>query len=296
MSARHPPGGIEPPVRVRITPEESRLLAELILEHCGVALGSDAGFLLERRLASRLDHLSLGSYLEYYHYLSYDLGGPAELLECIERVTTHETYLFREQFQLDGFQREILPALQDRQGGRPLTVWSAGCSTGEEAYTIAAILAENALGTARVIGMDISLRGIRTAEAGIYGPSSFRTTSDERRDRFFDPLPAGQWRVREGLRRMCNFVHCNLLDTARLVELGPVDTIFCRNVLMYLSNQARRRVIEGFYEALVPGGYLLLGHSESLIGVPGRFDLVNLSTDLVYRKPGPLSTRARGRG
>ncbi|MFY0530870.1 hypothetical protein [Nannocystis pusilla] len=79
-------------------------------------LGGDAGFLLERRLASRLDHLSLGSYLEYYHYLSYDLGGSAELLECIERVTTHETYLFREQFQLDAFQREILPVLLGRRG------------------------------------------------------------------------------------------------------------------------------------------------------------------------------------
>jgi chemotaxis protein methyltransferase CheR len=280
---------------VRITAEETRLLAELVQEHCGVILGGDAGFLLERRLAGRLDHLSLGTFLDYYHYLSYDLAGPAELEECIERVTTHETYLFREQFQLDAFQREILPVLQARPGARPLTLWSAGCSTGEEAYTIAALLAENAPGAARVIGMDISLRGIRTAEAGIYGASSFRTTTDERRDRFFEPQPGGLWRAREGLRRMCNFVHMNLLDTARLVELGPVDTIFCRNVLMYLSNQARRRVVEGFYDALVPGGYLLLGHSESLISVPGRFDLVNLSTDLVYRKPGPLAARPSGR-
>lgn len=279
-------GGIEPPVRVPITPEEARLLAELILELCGVVLGGDAGFLLERRLASRLDHLSLKSYLEYYHYLSYDFGGPAEIAECIERVTTHETYLFREQFQLDGFQREILPVLLARRGGRSPAVWSAGCSSGEEAYTIAALLTDNASAGGRVIGSDISMRGIRTAEAGVYGPSSFRTTSEERQQRHFEPLPGGQWRVREGLRRMCSFVHLNLLDTARYAELGPIDTIFCRNVLMYLSTQARRRVVEGFYDVLVPGGYLLLGHSESLISVPGRFDLVNLSTDLVYRKPG----------
>lgn len=173
MNGRTSPGGIEPPVRVRITPEESRLLTELILDHCGVLLGGDAGFLLERRLASRLDHLSLGSYLEYYHYLSYDLGGAAELLECIERVTTHETYLFREQFQLDAFQREILPVLLGRRGAGAPVVWSAGCSTGEEAYTIAALLAENARPGSRVIGSDISLRGVRTAEAGIYGRAVF---------------------------------------------------------------------------------------------------------------------------
>jgi chemotaxis protein methyltransferase CheR len=279
-----PPRGVEPPVRVRISGEEARLIAELIQDHCGVALGDNAGFLLERRLASRLDHLSLGTYLEYYHYLCYDLGGPEELAECVERVTTHETYFFREQFQLDAFQREILPTLS--RPGRPPTVWSAGCSTGEEAYTIAILLAENARSGGKVVGCDISRRGLAAAEQGSYGPSSFRTTSDELRERYFEPVGGGQWRPRDSVRRACTFVHLNLLDTGRYAEMGAADAIFCRNVLMYLSNQARRRVVEGFYDALVPGGFLLLGHSESLIGVPVRFDLVNLSTDLVYRKPG----------
>lgn len=280
-----PPRGIEPPVRVKITAEEARLLAELIQDHCGVALGGDAAFLLERRLAPRIDALSFQTYLEYYHHLAYDLGGPAELAECVERVTTHETYFFREQFQLDGFQREILPALIARRGAAPLTVWSAGCSTGEEAHTIAILLAENARGGSRVIGTDISRRGIKAAERGVYGPSSFRTTPEAMRERYFEQTTGG-WRVKDPIRRMCNFVPLNLLDTARYAELGAVDAIFCRNVLMYLSTQARRRIVEGFYEALVPGGYLLLGHSESLISVSTRFDLVNLTTDLVYRKPG----------
>lgn len=284
--ANGPIRGVEPPVRVRITAEEARLIAELIQDHCGVALGGDAAFLLERRLAPRLDALSLQTYLEYYHYLAYDLGGPAELAECVERVTTRETYFFREQFQLDAFQREILPALIARRGAAPLTVWSAGCSTGEEAYTLAMLLAENARGGSRVIGSDISQRGVATALQGVYGPSSFRTTPEPLRERYFEPAAGGTWRVREAIRRMCNFVPLNLLDTARYAELGAFDAIFCRNVLMYLSTQARRRIVEGFYETLVPGGYLLLGHSESLISVSTRFDLVNLTTDLVYRKPG----------
>ncbi len=281
-----PARGVEPPLRVRITPEEARLISELIQEHCGVALGGEAAFLLERRLAPRLDALSLQTYREYYHYLAYDVGGPTELAECVERVTTRETYFFREQFQLDAFQREILPALGARRGAQPLSVWSAGCSTGEEAYTLAIVLAENARGGSRVVGSDISRRGLATAQQAVYGASSFRATPDAMRERYFEPVAGSSWRVHEAIRRMCNFVHLNLLDTARFGEIGAVDAIFCRNVLMYLSTQARRRVVEGFYEALAPGGYLLLGHSESLISVSTRFDLVNLTTDLVYRKPG----------
>ena len=121
-------------VRIRIGVDETLLLQELILEHCGVSLGGDAGFLFERRLGPRLEILGLASFLEYFHYLSYDLDGPAELEECVERITTHETYFFREQFQLDAFCREIAPQLRTSTAGelrpRGPSVWSAGCSTG----------------------------------------------------------------------------------------------------------------------------------------------------------------------
>lgn len=283
--------------RARITPEETRLLQELILEHCGISLGSDAGFLLERRLQPRLDALSLASFLEYYHHLCYDLDAAAELEECVERITTHETYFFREQFQLDAFRAEIVPDLLAAR--RPLAVWSAGCSTGEEAYTIAMLLAEAAPPSVLaapvppyVLGSDISPKVLAVAEQATYGPASFRTTPDEVRDRHFEPLPAGgpatQWRVAPPIRRMCSFVRLNLMDVARYPRPpggGRFAAIFCRNVLMYLSGQARHRVVEGFFDALAPGGYLLLGHSESLLNITTRFDLVHLDSDLVYRRP-----------
>lgn len=280
---RHADG--EPP----ITAEETRLLQELILDHCGVSLGADAGFLFERRLGPRLATLGLRSFLEYYHYLSYELDGPAELEECVERITTHETYFFREQFQLDGFSREIVPELLRARAGRPLAVWSAGCSTGEEAYTAAMILAEAGASTARVVGSDISHKVLAAAQQAVYGPASFRTTSDAVRDRHFEAAGPGQWRVAPEIRKMCSFVLLNLMDTRRFPTLTPTgarfDAIFCRNVLMYLSGQARHRIVEGFYDALAPGGFLLLGHSESLLSVTTRFDLVHLSSDLVYRRP-----------
>ena len=283
-------------VRVRITAEETRLLQELILEHCGVSLGADAGFLFERRLGPRLDALELGSFLEYVHHLSYDLDGPAELEECVERITTHETYFFREQFQLDAFSREIVPELRRGSAAarRGPAVWSAGCSTGEEAYTIAMLLTEGAavggpgrpqVGAGEVVGTDISRKVLAGAQQAVYGQASFRTTPDATRERWFEPAGAGMWRVAPAIRRMCSFVPLNLMDTARYAALGRLDVIFCRNVLMYLSSHARHRIVEAFYDALVPGGYLLLGHSESLLNVTTRFDLVHLSSDLVYRRP-----------
>src|SRR5690606_32890486 len=128
----------------RLTDEEARLIQEVIHEYCGLSYGLDSFFFLERRLGPRLDALGLGSYLEYYHYLRYDPGGPRELENVVERLTTHETYLFREQYQLDAFRFELLPELYRRHGshGR-LTIWSAGCSTGEEVYTIAILLRED---------------------------------------------------------------------------------------------------------------------------------------------------------
>ncbi len=275
-------------VRVAISVEETRLLQALILEHCGISLGADAGFLFERRLGPRLDSLSLGTFLEYFHYLSHDLGGPEELEECVERITTHETYFFREQFQLDAFSREIVPDLLRRGAPRrELAVWSAGCSTGEEAYTIAMLLADVAPELApEILGTDISPKVIAAAQQATYSAASFRTTSDLLRERHFEPAGAGLWRVVPALRRTCKFVRHNLTEIERFAEFGRQDVIFCRNVLMYLSSPARHRVVEGFYDALVPGGYLLLGHSESLLNVTTRFDLVNLSSDLVYRRPG----------
>ena len=274
--------------RIRINEEETRLLVEAIQEHCGVTLSVGSGFFLERRLSARLEALGLGSYLDYYQYLRYDPSGPREMEELIERITTHETYFFREQYQLDAFSDEILPDLANRWNRqRRIAVWSAGCSTGEEVYTIAMLLLESGLfkgWNIRVAGSDISRKVLATARAATYGENSFRTTDASLKRRYFVEN-GGRWTVRDDVRSMCSFGQLNLVSTERFRVLGPCDVIFCRNVLMYLSQEARHRVVEAFYDRLTPGGYLLLGHSESLLNVTTRFDLAHLQKDLVYRKP-----------
>jgi chemotaxis protein methyltransferase CheR len=136
----------------------------------------------------------------------------------------------------------------------------------------------------RVFGSDISRRCLSHARRGVYGPSSFRTIPADFRRRYFVDRADGA-HVADDLRSVCQFGHLNLLDTPRSSVVGRVDVIFCRNVLIYFDDLARRRTIEMFYERLLPGGYLLLGHSESLLNVSTAFELVHLREDLVYRKP-----------
>jgi chemotaxis protein methyltransferase CheR len=273
---------------IRLEPDEFRLLRELFNQHCGLSFGPESRPVLERRLRERLNALGLSSFGEYYQLLRSPERGRAELDEAIDLVTINETYFFREEYQLRAFKDELLPRLVSAPLARErVSIWSAGCSTGEEVYSIAIAALEAGLlpsHDVHVFGSDISRRCVAAARKGVYGPSSFRATPPDIRRRWFTNRPDGGHVVDE-VRSMCHFGHLNLLDTWRASVVGRVDVIFCRNVLIYFDPVSRRRVIETFYERLLPGGYLLLGHSESLINVSTAFELVHLRDDLVYRKP-----------
>lgn len=268
--------------------EDARLLQEMIGDYCGLSYGLDSVFMLERRVEPRLRALGMTSYRDYYHYLRYDQEGRDELERLVESLTTHETYLFREQYQLDAFSEQIIPevALRNKKSQR-FSVWSAGCSTGEEAYTIAILMHESSLlrdWSVRVIGTDISRRVIKKARRGVYGSSSFRTTSPEVIEKYFQSHQE-QLMINDDIRARCSFGHLNLLTVERFHAIGECDVIFCRNVLMYLSRSARERIVQAFYNSLRPGGFLLLGHSESLLNITSQFDIVHLARDLVYQRP-----------
>jgi len=273
----------------KIRQEEFRLLRDLVNDFCGIRFPDDMQFVMERKLKERLSSLDLNDFAEYYHYLRYHPDARAEIERAVDVLTTNETYLFREEYQLRAFQREVLPMLHKRGGSsRRLSIWSAGCSTGEEVYTLAILIKESHLfegWDVRVIGNDISRRVLTQARRGTYGPSSFRSMP-EQYARYFIETPEGRT-VRPEIRAMCSFAHMNLLDAGRYSVVGSVDAIFCRNVLIYFDTASRRKVIEGFYERLHPGGFLFLGHSESLLNVSTAFELVHLSSDLVYQKVVP---------
>jgi chemotaxis protein methyltransferase CheR len=282
------PGVSPPATRPAITPEQSRLLQELVYERCGLVLGEDARYLLERRLAPRLSLHGLADFGAYHRFLRQAPGRHLEIEAVIEALTVKETYLCREPRQLRAFLEEILPALAEENEGRGrLRIWSAGCSTGEEAYTLGILLLQSGLFDGwelEVLGTDIARHALESAREGLYGPHAFRTPEAEAIRPWFRE-EGGKWRVRERVRSLVRFVHLNLLDEGAARQVGAVDVIFCRNVMIYFDLEARRRVVKTFRERLRPGGYLLLGHSESLLNVTGELEPVHLHDDLVYRKP-----------
>jgi chemotaxis protein methyltransferase CheR len=271
--------------------DEYRLLRDLVSDRLGIWFGPESRLSLERRLRDRLTVRGLASYGDYYQLLKYSPLAREEWEEASELLTTHETYFFREDYQLRAFENELLPMLAERGKSRKrLHVWSAGCSTGEEAYTIAMLVLESGLfegWEVRVYGSDLSKKCIAAARRGVYGPASFRTTTEEAKRKWFVPHEAGSEAlgVSPAVRGLCHFGQMNLLDEERTHLVGRCDVIFCRNVLIYFDGPSRKRVIEMFHERLVHGGVLLLGHAESLLNVSTAFELLHLKEDLVYRKP-----------
>jgi len=271
-----------------MTEEEFRLLRDQIHRHCGIWFRDDLRYLLERRLAPRLQVHGLDSFTDYHRYLRFDPRGLGEIDEATDLLTTNETYFHREPRQLRAFEREILPALAAaRAGEKRLRILSAGCSTGEEPYTIALLLKASGLfegWEVEVVGLDISRRCLAVARAGAYGDHAFRSAEGDSLRRWFH-LRDGKWVVDDAIRRLVRFTAGNLLDDRGLGGVGRVDAVFCRNVMIYFDQAARREALRRLHERLRHGGWLLLGHSESLLNLSADFELVHLRDDLVYRKP-----------
>lgn len=270
---------------------EFRMFCELLRNHCGLHFDESSRFLLDKRVGRRLRDLGLGGFAAY-HYQLRSSGGDDELANLIDILTTNETYFFRERSQLHALVEEIVPEmLLHRPSGarRPIGVWSAGCSSGEEPYSIVALAMEAGLQPGRdlrVYASDISRPVLTKSRRGVYRESSFRETNDEMRERYFVEKD-GLFRICDEIKKHVDFIHLNLLDDSKIALLGAMDVILCRNVIIYFDAETKRRVIETFYERLRPGGYLLLGHSESLINVSSAFELSHLKRDLVYRRPVP---------
>jgi chemotaxis protein methyltransferase CheR len=223
-------------------------------------------------------------------------GSSTEYEALIERLLTQETSFFRYPEVFDALERKILPEVQERKfwdNPRTLRIWSAGCSTGEEPYSIAITVCE-ALKFAEaweieILATDISRRALRHAERGAYAKRGLENLPPARIENYFTASKHG-YQVKPRIRRMISFVQMNLVES---VYVGKVDCIFCMNVLMYFSEQRRLAILRRFYDALEPGGYFLLGHSETLSHSPVQFEPVVISGCRLYRKPGAKSAETR---
>ena len=266
-----------------------RLLRDFIHGYCGIYFDDSSKFLLERRLSRRIEQHRLKSFEEYYHFLRYDRKREEELVILIDNLTTNETYFFRESAQLKAFSEEILPEMKRACADRKvLRIWSAGCSTGEEPYTIAMLLLESGDWwrdwQVEILGSDINQRVLHTARKGVYKKNAHRATSPEMLAKYFIE-DKGDYRIIDNVKELVSFSFVNLLDLHKTSLISNMDIIFCRNVIIYFDKEAKKKVMESFYQRLREGGYLLLGHSESLINISNAFELRTLKNDMVYQKP-----------
>lgn len=267
---------------------EFRLLRDLIKEYCGLFFDDGSKFLLERRLSRRLKLHQLDDFRDYYRFLLYDRKRDEELMCIIDLLTVNETFFFREQNQLKAFSDEILPELREtNKETRRIRIWSAGCSTGEEPYTIAMLVLEYGYlygWDIEILGSDINQRVLAAARRGAYRKNSFRSTGSSFVDKYFTE-ENGSFTISEEVKRLVSFSCLNLLDPFKAKFVGKMDVIFCRNVLIYFDQHARKKVVDTFYDSIVEGGYLLLGHAESLMNISTSFALRHLKNDMVYQKP-----------
>lgn len=269
------------------------LFRELINNHSGIWLSDQKKNFLMIRLVHRMESCKVATFKEYYYYLKYDPRGGEELQNLIDAVTINETHFFREASHFRVFRDRILKQVVDERrkaGERYLKLWSAACSTGEEAYTIAMMVLDVIKGTAmwgvEILATDISNTALESARRGVYESYTLRETEPYYLKEYFDQVSPGRYRVKEQLKKLVHFGWINLVDGAATRKIANMDCIFCRNVIMYLDMENRRRVLANMYRSLAPGGYLFLGEAESLRGLAPLFELRHFDKSIIYQKPG----------
>ena len=275
---------------IEMKEEEFRLLRDFIHDRFGLYFADNQRGSLRARLAGRVAALDLASFEDYFHYLRFGPDHAAELDRIAGYLTNNETYFYREKAQLEVFADAVLRSVKEgktRTGDRTLRILSAGCSSGEEAYTLAMIVYDSGQffwsWDVRVTGLDVDTAALEKARRATYHRNSFRSIPPALVDRHFVKDAAGLT-VKDPIRKLVSFRQGNLVDPEAYAGLAPLDAIFCRNVLIYFSDAMIRRVAALFHGALAPGGHLFLGHAESLSRITDRFVPVRFQGAMAYRK------------
>lgn len=269
---------------IAINEPEFMALRDSIRDRFGIYYDDSKQFLLQSRLQTRLLKNRCESFGAYQRFLTVSPQRDEEWDELASVLSNNETYFFRERAQLDVLATEAVDESL-RTSGR-LQVWSSACSTGEEPYTIAMILLESRRIPASKITIrasDLSPRALERARTGFYRELSFRATPPEMMQKYFRPFEQGFF-VSDELKRMVEFFRINLLDRDAVANAGIHDAIFCRNVLIYFDKPTQKRVVEAFAKALRPGGFLFLGHAESIMRLTDLYDPVVTPQAIYYRR------------
>jgi chemotaxis protein methyltransferase CheR len=278
--------------RPELDDREYRLFSEWLSEEYGLSFGPAKRDILRARLDARRVALGFDTFEQLYLHLKFHPEREQERRLLLPHLTNNESYFFRESAQLDALAEEVLPALKSSLGGterREIRMLSAGCAAGEEPYTLAIVVRERSPlprpWSVRITGVDLDTEALARARAGVYGPNAFRRLQDPERRRYFDATGPATWTVKPAFRSLVTFAQANLVADGWWRPFPRQDVIFCRNVLIYFDDANVTRAISGLYELLTPGGYLFLGHAESLSRVPTRLEVVRRPGVIYYRRP-----------
>ena len=266
-----------------------RLFRDFIYDKTGIFFSPAKRYMLGRRLLRRMEELNCSNLKDYYRLLRLDNRG-TEVNRLIEIVTTNETYFFRNIAQMKILGEELLPRLileKKEQNNKNLKIWSAACSTGEEPYSIAINLLENLPDTTgwnvQILASDINRQVLETARRGKYASRALKEVHSYYLSKYF-VRNNGSYEVDLRLKNLVRFFYLNLMNQQQTANLRNVDIIFCRNVLIYFDQKARKQVVGNLYNSLKPNGYIFLGHSESISRISTAFKVCRFSNGIIYQK------------
>ena len=270
---------------------EFRMFREWLVAEYGLDFGPDRRDILRARLEPARRDLGFDSFHQLLFHLKYHPSRDSERRRMLQHLTNNESYFFRETAQLDVLRDELLPAFHEgprtrRRGG--IRLLSAGCARGEEAYTLAMVVDASQVPLdpgVTILGVDVDEAALQAARCGRFREHSFRRIPPSIRQRYFEREGDGTWCVDDRIRSAVDFRQANLVDEGSWRSIPPQDVIFCRNVLIYFSDESMRRAVRILHAALAPGGYLFLGHSESLSRVATPLETVRRPGTVFYRKP-----------
>jgi chemotaxis protein methyltransferase CheR len=273
---------------VPVTQEDVRRLCEFIYRRTGMSFADNKRYYIDRRLAERIAATGSASFQAYFAILRSDTDREIEYL--VNAFTVNETYFNREDHHLRCMTSSLLDnIIRVKKPGQPIRIWSIPCSTGEEPYSIAIWLMESwslvDTYNIEIVGSDIDTRALQAAAEGVYGERALARLSRDVIDRYFQPVAGDEYRIDPGLRNSIEFTRANLIDATDMARYRDFDIVFCRNVLIYFDDASRRLAAENLYDCLRPGGYICLGHSETMSRISPLFDVCRFSEAIIYQRP-----------
>jgi chemotaxis protein methyltransferase CheR len=267
--------------------DDLRRFCEFLYQRTGISYSETKRFYIERRLIDRMERVGTQSFPAYMNLIR--AGGP-EAEQVINSFTVNETYFYREEHQLRCLSNSLLPEIVGkRRPGDLVRIWCVPCSTGEEPYSVAIWLLENwrlvDAYNIEIVGSDIDTRVLTAAALGNYGERALSRLPSPVIEQYFGPPHAGQRDIIDDLRESVRFSQVNLLDATAMSAQGRFDVVFCRNVLIYFDDESRLAASANLYHALSPGGFICLGHSESMARITDRFTVRRFADAIVYQRP-----------